>query len=183
MTWAKKVKFLVILAVFAASAYLVSADGASGKDTQLLDEVKAVLVEKDMAYVEELSSGNTLVMAQMKFIRYDGQPHTHVHGDGLHEEEEEHEDEGQGEYVILILPATADSEGKYQQPIVTLGGRPYFYKILYTVKLEDKQLAITKTMAVDGEIKRQTAPVEPEILQDIARAFSGKATEQGVQLP
>jgi hypothetical protein len=149
----------------------------TAEEVKILDSVTDLLEEQEIVYLPELCSSRTIVAAQQMFKPYEGTAEEHRHEHGKAGEEE------QGHHYILIVEATPAADGTYQQPVVKMGPTRYFYKELYTIRLEGKSLAVSKSLASEGNSSRSEAAVEPELLRKIAETVNGRLEGSGIALP
>lgn len=149
----------------------------TAEEVKILDSVTEVLEKQEIVFLPALCSTRTIVAAQQKFKPYEGAAEEHRHEHGKAGEED------RGHHYILIVEATPAADGTYSQPVVEMGPTRYFYKELYTVRLEGKYLAVTKSLAGEGRSSRTEAPVAPELLRKIAEGVNGRIEGSGIALP
>lgn len=137
--------------------------------------IKEEFKKHGLGIVEEMSHGRQVTATLMH------SPKTEHGHECRHEEGHECEHE-QTKAYIHIMRAEPDDQGNYADLAINLGGTYFVYKGLYLARIEDEGVTITKSMATDDTLSRYTAPVEKEIIDDVALAMNGTVEENMIVL-
>lgn len=147
---------------------------SSVEQTQIA-AIKEEFKKHGLGIVEEMSHGRQVAATLMHRPKME-----HGH-ECRHEKGHECEHE-QTKAYIHIMRAEPDEEGNYADLAINLGGTYFVYKGLYIARIEDDAVTITKSVATDDTLSRHEAPVEKEIIDDMALAMNGTVEKNMIVL-
>ncbi|MFC1524224.1 hypothetical protein ACFL6N_05470 [Thermodesulfobacteriota bacterium] len=107
--------------------------------------------------------------------------HKDAHEQGKYQGDKKHVHAGE-EWAISLV-AAPDNKGEYDQPVIDMPGRKFFYRALYAATVENGRISFTKTTASSDSPNRSPAEVEEFILREVAEQVGGTVAGQSVLLP